>query len=143
MGIDAIVGLVSLFGPKIIDLVKSWFGSKNTPEETLASLAQTNPQAIGEYCKGQAELIKAKVEQFNQDLPNEQVPEGVWKWIASLRELLEIYRGAIRPIVITIAFIHISYVLYVFGPEKLSLVPEWLRYQYEIAIGSWFGDRWK
>lgn len=142
-GIDAIVGLVSLFGPKLIDLVKGVIHRKDTPEQVMASLA-SNPAALTEYMRAQAELTRARAEQFNQDLPPEAPTEGAWKWIISLRELLEIYRGAIRPLVVTIALVHITHTLYWGGgPTALALIPEWVRYIYEIAINSWFGDRWK
>lgn len=144
MGADAIVSLVSLFGPKLIDFAKGLFHRKNTPEETMASLAQTKPEALAEYVKAQAELIKARVEQFNQDLPDEQAPASTPVWIIALRELLEIYRGTIRPAVITLAGVHITYVLiWDGGPVALAAIPEWVRYQYEVAINSWFGDRWR
>jgi hypothetical protein len=143
MGIDAIVSLVSLFGKPVIDTVKGWIHRKDSPEATIASLAQTKPEALAEYTRASAELVNARVKQFNQDLPEEQAPEGTPKWVIALRELLEIYRGAIRPGVITIAIAHITYVLYTAGPTGLTLIPEWVRYQYEVAINSWFGDRWK
>jgi hypothetical protein len=144
MGIDVVVSLVSLFGPKLIDLVKGLVHRKDAPEATIASLAQTNPTALAEYVKAQAALIDARVRQFNQDLPAEQAPAETPVWIIALRELLEIYRGAIRPLVITVAGVHVTYVLiWGGGPAALALIPEWVRYQYEIAISSWFGDRWK
>jgi hypothetical protein len=143
MGIDAIVSLLSLFGPKAMDMVKGWIHRKDSPEATLAVLAQTNPAGLAEYTKANAALIEARVKQFNQDLPTEPTQEGVWKWIASLRELLEVYRGAIRPMVITLAFVHVFYVTNKHGAQGLTLIPEWIRIQYEIAVNSWFGDRWK
>jgi hypothetical protein len=143
MAIDAVVGLVSLFGPKLIDLAKGLFHKKDSPEQTMASLAQTKPEALAEYVNAQAALIKARIEQFNQDMPDNVTPEGTPKWVIALRELLEIYRGAIRPGLITVAAIHITYNLVALGPASLQLIPEWVRYQYEIAISSWFGDRWK
>jgi hypothetical protein len=126
-----------------MSMVGGMFGKKNSAEETMASLAQSNPEALGAFVSAQAALIEAKVKQFNQDLPDEPIPEGAWKWIISIRELLEVYRGAIRPLVVTVAFIHITYTLYAGGPAALALIPEWVRVQYEIAINSWFGDRWK
>lgn len=143
MGLDAIVTLASLFGPKLIDTVKGWIHRKDSPEATMASLAQTNPGALADYVNAQAALVTARVKQFNQDLPDSGTPEGTPTWVVALRELLEIYRGAIRPLVITIAFVHISTTLYSDGPTALSSIPEWVRVQYEVAISSWFGDRWR
>jgi hypothetical protein len=144
MGVDVIVSLVSLFGPKLIDAAKGFFGKKNSPEETMASLAQTNPEALSQFVEAQAALTKARVEQFNQDLPESPTPENTPRWIVAARELLEVYRGAIRPLVITMAGAHITYVLvWGGGATALAAIPDWVRMQYEIAINSWFGDRWK
>ena len=148
MGIDAIVSLVSLFGPKVIDTVKGWVHRKDSPEATMASLAQTNPDALAKYVEAQASLVKARIEQFNQDMPISSMNDNVPVWIVAMWWLLRGYRAAIRPAVITVAFAHISYVV-ISSPEmvsaanSLSLIPEWIRYQYEVAISSWFGDRWK
>lgn len=143
MGIDAIVGLVSLFGPKLIDMAKGLIHRKDSPEKTMASLAQTNPDALAGYVKAQADLIDARTRGFNQDMPKDRLPDNTHWSISSLWSLLVVYRGAIRPLVITAAFVHVYYVTAKYGMAGLNLIPEWIRYQYEIAVASWFGDRWK
>uniref|UniRef100_A0A6M3XVN7 Uncharacterized protein n=1 Tax=viral metagenome TaxID=1070528 RepID=A0A6M3XVN7_9ZZZZ len=148
MGLDAVVSLVSLFGPKVIDTVKGWIHRKDSPEATMASLAQSNPGALAEYVKAQTDMVRARIEQFNQDMPITTLSDKVPGWIAGLWWLLRVYRAAIRPAVITVAFVHIMYVVTATenmqeAATALSLIPEWIRYQYEIAISSWFGDRWK
>jgi len=143
MGVDAIVGLVSLFGPKIMDMAKGLIHRKDSPEKTMASLAQTNPGALADYVKAQAELTRSRTEAFNQDMPKDRLPDNTHWTISSLWSLLVVYRGAIRPLVITAAFVHVYWVTATHGMDGLNLIPEWIRYQYEIAVGSWFGDRWK
>ena len=131
MGLDAIVSLVSLFGPKLINLATGMFHKKDSPEQTMAAMAQTNPAGLTAYVNAQVELIKARMSQFNQDIAG-QAPMWLVAW-----------RGSIRPGIVCIAFLHITGVLIVMGPEGLSKIPEWMRYQYEVAVSSWFGDRWK
>lgn len=131
MGVDAIVGLVSLFGPKVIDIVKGIFSKKNTPEETINTLATTNPEAMTGYISALSGLIAARCTQFNMDIT------GVTPtWLAA-------WRGSIRPAVVTFAFLHIGIATILNGTEGITAIPEWWRYIYEIAIGSWFGDRWR
>lgn len=148
MGVDAIVSLVSLFWPKVIDTVKGWIHRKDSPEATMASLAQTNPAALADYVKAQADFIRAKVEQFNQDMPVITLGDSVPQWVVALWWLLRIYRGWIRPGLITLAAIHVGYLTATANSpaeavSAISSIPEWIRYQYEVATGSWFGDRWK
>jgi hypothetical protein len=128
MGIDAIVALVSLLAPKVIDLVKGWFGSKNSPEQTLASLAQTNPDALAKYIDAQATLIKVQNESVNADISG-----TVWPWISSIRAL-------VRPMITYFAIAHIA--LAHLHPD-ITTIPDSAMYVYETAIGSWFGSRWK
>lgn len=126
MGIDAIVGLVSLFGPKIIDTVKGWLHRKDSPEATLASLAQTAPDKLAEYVNAQAALITAQNSGVNSDITG-----SVSVWVSDVRAM-------IRPFITCVAVIHIVY-----SSVSGTAIPEQFRYTYEAAIGSWFGSRLK
>jgi hypothetical protein len=124
MGIDAIVGLVSLFGPKLISLVGGMFGKKNSPEQTLASLAQSNPDALGKYIEAQATLLKAQNEAVNAD-----VSGAISVWVSNVRAL-------IRPALSVLAAVHLVYA-YAHG----TVLDEGTRYTYEAMLCSWFGSR--
>lgn len=124
MGIDAVVGLVSLFGPKIINLVGGLFGRKNTPEQTIASLAQSNPDALGKYVEAQASLLRAQNEAVNAD-----VSGTISVWVSDVRAL-------IRPVLSLLAAVHLVYA-YAHG----VVLDEGTRYTYEAMICSWFGSR--
>lgn len=124
MGIDAIVSLVSLFGPKLIDMAKGLFGRKNTPEQTLASLAQANPDALGKYVEAQAGLVRAQNESVNAD-----VSGTISVWVSDIRAM-------IRPVITVLAATHTIYA----GLHGVVL-DEGTRYLYETIIGSWFGSR--
>lgn len=126
MGIDAIVGLVSLFGPKIIDTVKGWIHRKDSPEGTMAVLANTNPAELSNYVKAQAELMRVQNEAVNSD-----VTGTVSEWVSDVRAM-------IRPIITVTAIGHIIYA----SVTHTVIDPEF-RYTYEAAIGSWFGSRLK
>lgn len=131
MALDAVVTMASLFGPKIIDIAKGWFSRKNTPEQTINTLATTNPEALTAYIGALSQLVTARSAQFNQDISG-----TASQWLVN-------WRGSIRPAVVTFAFIHIGFITVWHGPDKITLIPEWWRYIYETAIGSWFGDRWR
>ena len=124
MGVDAIVSLISLFGPKVIDLFKGWVSKKNTPEQTLASLAQTNPDALAKYVEAQAKLVEVQNASVNADVSGQ-----IWEWVSSVRAL-------IRPIITLIGAGHIVFSWYTGKPIAAEAM-----YVYETAIGSWFGSR--
>jgi len=126
MGIDAIVSLVAFFGPKIIDLAKGLIGRKNSPEQTLSSLAQTNPDALAKYIEAQAKLVEMQNASVNSDVSGE-----VWEWVSSVRAL-------IRPIITMFGVIHIA--IGHLNPD-VPAIPDEAMYVYETAIGSWFGSR--
>ena len=105
-------------------MAKGLFGRKNSPEQTLASLAQTNPDALSKYIEAQAKLIDAQDRAVNADVSGQ-----VWEWVSSVRAL-------IRPLITVIAAIHIY-----FSWQTGKAIPQEAMYIYETAIGSWFGSR--
>lgn len=137
MVLDAVVSLVSLFGPKVMDLVKGVVHRKDSPEATMAALAQTNPAELANYVHAQAALMTAQNEsvkvRFSADMPD---PTLVPKWLVA-------WRSAIRPAIITISWVHITATIVMDGYTGVATVPEWLRFIYESANASWMGDRWK
>ena len=124
MGIDAIVSLLSLFGPKIIDLVKGVVNRKNTPEQTLATLATTNPEALAQYTTAQSQLVAAINSSVNSDVAGQ-----LSQWVSNVRAM-------IRPVITVAAFGHII-IAHISGQQ----IPDSVMYIYETAIGSWFGGR--
>lgn len=126
MGLDAVVTLVSLFGPKILDLVKGVIHRKDSPEATLASMAQTAPDKLAEYVNAQASLITAQNLGINADITG-----TVSVWVSNTRAM-------IRPFITIVALIHIIY-----ANIAGIIIPDAFVYTYEGAIGSWFGSRLK
>lgn len=126
MGIDAAVTLISLFGPKLIDTVKGWVHRKDSPEATLASMAQTAPDKLADYVNAQAALITAQNAGINADITG-----AVSVWVSDVRAM-------VRPVITIIAIGHIIY-----ANINGVIIPEEFRYTYEAAISSWFGSRLK
>jgi len=124
MGVDAIVALVSLLGPKLIDLVRGWFGAKQTPEQVLAGLASTNPAALAQYVEAQAKLISAENASVNADISG-----TISVWVSDIRAM-------IRPFVTVVAAVHI-----VLAAHWKIAIPQEAMYVYEAAICSWFGSK--
>jgi hypothetical protein len=128
MGIDAIVSLVSLFGPKLLDLVKGVVHRKDSPEQVLATLATTNPEALAKYIEAQAKLMEAQNASVNSDISGQ-----VWEWVTSVRAL-------IRPLITMFGIVHIA--IAHLNPD-VPAIPDEAMYVYETAICSWFGSRMK
>jgi len=129
MGIDAIVSLISFLAPKAFDLVKGWVHKKDSPEQVLATLANTNPEALAKYIEAEAKLMDAQNASVNAD-----VAGPVWKWVYSVRALVRVLITVFGVAHIAVAHLHS-------GVE--TAVPEEAMYVYEMAIGSWFGSRLK
>jgi hypothetical protein len=128
MGIDAIVTLVSLLAPKAFDLAKGLFHKKDSPEQIVATLATTNPEALAKYIEAQAKLIEIQNASVNSDVAGE-----VWEWVYSIRAL-------IRPAITVFGIVHIAIAHVV---PDVPVIPDAAMNVYEMAIGSWFGSRLK
>jgi len=136
MGVDAIIALVSLLAPPVIDLVKKLVvkPGKDTPEATMASLALSKPEALADYVRGLAEYTKAQTDFFNRDCSGTLSP-----WVSNLR-------AAIRPfgtilslfILATMGFLALAGVSY--DPAMKDTI-DGLRYTCEAVASSWFGTR--
>lgn len=88
MILEAIGTLSGLIVPPVYDFIKKKFLSpkSDTPEATLATLATTKPELMGDYIKAESELLDAKKRFFNRDAVGE-----LSRWVIDLR-------GAIRPL---------------------------------------------
>lgn len=136
MGIDAIIALVSLLAPPVIDVVKKVFikPGKDSPEATMSTLATTKPEALEGYVNATANYLKAQCEFFNRDVTGTPA-----QWVITLR-------ASIRPIG-TAASI---FILTIFGllalagyqpPSEMKATVDGLRYTCEAIASSWFGTR--
>jgi hypothetical protein len=125
MDITAIVSLISLFGPKILSLIEGLFHKKDTQEETVATLATTNPDALAKYVEAQAKLAQVSNESVNADITGTVAP-----WVSNIRAM-------IRPSITLIAACHIVfawiYPTHTIPPEAMTV--------YSVAISSWFGSK--
>ena len=136
MGIEAILALVSLALPPLFDFAKKKFlkPSEDTPEATMAALATTKPEVMGEYLQGQAGLLEAKTKYFNRDICG--IPA---QWVINLR-------ASIRPFGVIIAFFILAVMAYLafnnysFSADMKSTV-DGVRYACVVIMASWFGDR--
>ena len=128
MGVDAILSLVSLFGPKLLDLVKGVIHKKDSPEQVLATLATTSPDALAKYIEAQAKLMEVQNAAVNSDVAGQ-----VWEWVYSIRAL-------IRPFITIFGIFHIA--IAHIHPD-IPAIPDEAMYVYETAICSWFGSRLK
>lgn len=119
--IPTILGLVI---PAAFSFIQDKFGKSKTPEQTLAALAEKNPEAMGQYIQAQASQIEAETKYFNRDVVGTVSP-----WVADLR-------AAIRPITVVMGMMIIAGEG--FGAYQL---PQLTREALLFVISSWFGGR--
>jgi len=123
---DAIISVGSLIIPPIFDFIKKKFlnSGKDNPIATMSTLAVSKPDILPQYVEALAKYTESQVNFYNRDVVGQ-----VSKWVSNLR-------AAIRPIYVVlslaIVFIELRY--------KIKLDPA-IRYNMEVAIGSWFGSR--
>jgi hypothetical protein len=139
MGLDAIVALVGMALPPVVDFVKKKFlnGKQDTPEATLSTLATTNPEVMPAYLTAQTGYMEAMVKFFNRDVCG--TPS---LWVVDLR-------AAIRPIGVIIAFVvlvtmAVMSIMANDQPDPDGSIDKMLtgiRYSCELMVSSWFGDR--
>ena len=139
MGIDAIIALLGLTLPPVVDFVKKKFLKKeeDTPEATLSTLATTKPDVLPVYLAAQTGYMEATIKFFNRDVCG--VPST---WVVNLR-------ASIRPIgvivsfivLVTMAVMSIMSENVVDADGSINQMLTGIRYSCEIIISSWFGDR--
>ena len=136
MGIDAILTLVGLLAPPLIDFGKKLFlkPEKDTPEATMSALATTKPEALAAYVEALSKYLKTQIDNFNRDIAG--TPS---QWVVNMR-------SAIRPVG-TIGSILILAVLGVIAIQGTKIDPsmkdtiDGVRYTCEGIASSWFGSR--
>jgi hypothetical protein len=136
MGIDAIIALVGLLAPPIIDFGKKLFlpADKDTPEATMSALATTKPEALGAYVEALSKYLKTQIDNFNRDIAG--TPS---QWVVNMR-------SAIRPVG-TIGSIMILAILGFIAITGTKIDPsmkdtlDGVRYTCEGIASSWFGSR--
>lgn len=136
MGIDAILALLGLVFPPVIDFVKKkWLTpEEDTPEATMSTLATTKPEVMKDYLMGQAGLLEAKAKYFNRDVCG--IPQ---QWVIDLR-------AAIRPLGVCVAFVILGAMAYMAFtgkayPVEIKATVDGVRAACVVIISSWFGDR--
>ncbi|MCL4491062.1 MAG: hypothetical protein M1510_04020 [Nitrospirae bacterium] len=131
IGIDALVTLGSMVLPPAVDLIKKIFVKKeeDSPEATMSALATTRPEVLPQYVGALSNYQESLVKWFNRD-----VIGTASQWVVD-------FRAVIRPVVISLAVIHVIAVSVAYGTGGISAIPEGWRYFYESIIGSWFGER--
>jgi len=136
MGVDAIIALVSLLAPPVIDVVKKLFikPGKDSPEATLSTLATTKPEALEGYVNATANYLKAQCEFFNRDVTGTPAI-----WVATLRASIRPI-GTAASIVILTGFAIAA--LNGYKPDaEMKTTVDGLRYTCEAIASSWFGTR--
>jgi len=136
MGPDAIVALVGLVVPSVVDFVKKKFLKKeaNTPEATMSTLATTKPDVLPAYIDAIVKHLGALVQYFNRDVSG--TPS---QWVVDLR-------AAIRPVGVSIAFSTLGVMAFMalsgtkIDPSVNDTVTG-IRLSCELVVSSWFGDR--
>jgi hypothetical protein len=136
MGVDAIITLVGLLAPPVIDFAKKLFlkPSADTPEATMSALATTNPDALGKYIEALTGYLKAQIDNFNRDVSG--TPS---QWISNLR-------ASIRPIgtAFSLVFLAIIVVMTLCGyavPTEAKDTLDGVRWTCEGVASSWFGTK--
>ncbi len=131
IGIDALVTLGSMVLPPAVDLIKKIFvkREKDSPEATMSALATTRPEVLPQYISALSGYQEALVKWFNRD-----VIGAASQWVVD-------FRAVIRPVVISLAVVHVIVLSIVYGIDAANAIPEGWRYFYESIIGSWFGER--
>jgi hypothetical protein len=125
MGIEAIMAILGLVAPPVIDFVKQkFFKGSGDPESTIATLATTKPDQLGPYVEATSKYLDAQVRFFNRDIT------GVISiWVSNIRAI-------IRPlgVIVSLAF------LFADGFKYIELTPE-VRGTFSMICTSWFGSR--
>jgi len=133
MGIDAILAIGGLVIPPVVDFVKKKFlNEKDTPEQTLSTLATTKPDVMPSYIEAQSKLLLAQKEYFNRDV------------CGTPSQIIVNLRAAIRPVGVVLSFIILS-VIAIIGVQKVDFFDntaiQGVRYACIAICTSWFGDR--
>ena len=135
-GIDAVVAILGLVAPSVIDFAKKKWLPKgsDTPEATMSTLATTKPEVLPEYMLAMTGWMEAQVKFFNRDVVG--TPS---LWVINLR-------ASIRPIGTILSFVILMAMVIgaLAGWKPDPLMTDTLfgvRLASEAILSSWFGDR--
>lgn len=136
MGLDAIIAIVSLLAPPVVDfLKKKWLKTnQDTPEATMSTLATTKPDVLPGYVSAVTEWLKAQVEYFKRDITGNPS-----QWVVDLRAVIRPL-GTLGAGVVLGGMVLMA--LYGYKPDpSMADTISGVRYSCEIIVSSWFGDR--
>lgn len=136
MGVDAIIALVSLLAPPVIDLAKKLFvkPGKDTPEATMSALATTKPEALAGYVAALSDYLKAQCTFFNRDISGTPA-----QWVITLRASIRPL-GTIAGFVALVVMAIAAYNGATYNEAQKPVI-DGLRYTSEAIVSSWFGNR--
>ena len=121
-----ILNLISLIGnviiPPLFSLIKSLFGIKDNPENTISTLALNKPETLPDYVKAQSAYLEAETKFFQRDISG--TPS---KWVIDLR-------ASIRPIAVILSFGILFSSLFGKIPDEVLLTCNGV-------IGNWLGTK--
>lgn len=121
-----ILNLISLIGnvviPPLFSLIKSLFGIKDNPENTLSTLALNKPETLPDYIKAQSLYLEAETKFFQRDISG--TPS---QWVIDLR-------ACIRPISVILSFGILFSSLFGKIPDEVLLTCNGV-------IGNWLGTK--
>lgn len=136
MGVDAIIAILGLLAPPVIDFVRKKFlrRDQDSPEATMSTLATTKPDVLPSYVTAMTGWLEAQVKYFNRDVSGTPSP-----WVCNLR-------ASIRPIgtILSVLFLATLATMSMTGVKVDPSVEKTLdgvRYTCEAIATSWFGDR--
>lgn len=136
MGIDAILAIIGLVGPPVVDFIKKKFipEENDTPERTMGTLATTNPDVLPQYITAMAGYFESMKGWFNRD-----VTGSPSQWVTDLR-------AAIRPLAVVGAFVILGGMVVGTGlgwtpAEGLKETIAGIRGACILTVTSWMGDR--
>jgi len=136
MGLDAIIAIVSLLAPPVVDFIKKKWLKQNqdTPEATMSTLATTKPDVLPGYVSAITEWLKAQVEYFKRDITGNPS-----QWVVDLRAVIR-PMGTLGAGVVLGGMVLMALNGYKPDPSMTDTI-DGVRYSCEIIVSSWFGDR--
>lgn len=136
MGLDAIIAIVSLLAPPVVDFVKKkWLKpNQESPEATMSTLATTKPDVLPGYVTAITDWMRAQVEFFRRDITGDPS-----QWVVDLRAVIRpvgtLGAGIVLGVMVLLA-------LNGYRPDpSMADTIAGVRYSCEIIVSSWFGDR--
>lgn len=136
MGLDAIIAIVSLLAPPVVDFVKKkWLKpNQESPEATMSTLATTKPDVLPGYVTAITDWMRAQVEFFRRDITGDPS-----QWVVDLRAVIRPV-GTLGAGIVLGVMVLMALNGYKPDPSMADTIAG-VRYSCEIIVSSWFGDR--